>query len=275
MNKKNELIEKEIKPWNKYKRDENGLLINVLYVFNEDFSINWKAMIPTKYLVLNREKKQEIEQKYSRNFDEFQLAIQEKTVDLEDIDEKYILILLAGIKEVAKLRGFTRVKYDTFPSPDYVAVKCTINWIPNYELGQEIEFSSLADATLLNAKGFGALFLNATGENRAFIRCVRSFLNIHVIGFDELGSVNPIEENQSVPAVSATSPQFPLIRKFEELRDQFKVSFETLRKHLIEKREMDFASEWNTINDVPKDKAYEVLGIIAEILEKKKSKNNE
>lgn len=38
----------------KYKRDENGLLQNVNYSFNEDGSINWRAMVKDEYLFPNK-----------------------------------------------------------------------------------------------------------------------------------------------------------------------------------------------------------------------------
>ena len=34
----------------KYKRDENGLIESVQHVFNEDGSVNWRAMIPKEHL---------------------------------------------------------------------------------------------------------------------------------------------------------------------------------------------------------------------------------
>ena len=37
-----------------YKRDENGLLQNVEYEFNNDGSINWRAMIKEEHLFPNK-----------------------------------------------------------------------------------------------------------------------------------------------------------------------------------------------------------------------------
>ena len=37
-----------------YQRDEHGLLKNVQYVFNEDGSVNWRAMIKEEHLFPNK-----------------------------------------------------------------------------------------------------------------------------------------------------------------------------------------------------------------------------
>ena len=37
-----------------FQRDENGLLKNVQYIFNEDGSVNWRAMIKDEQLFPNR-----------------------------------------------------------------------------------------------------------------------------------------------------------------------------------------------------------------------------
>jgi hypothetical protein len=37
-----------------FKRDENGLLQNIQYHFNEDGSVNWRSMIKEEYLFPNK-----------------------------------------------------------------------------------------------------------------------------------------------------------------------------------------------------------------------------
>ena len=38
---------------NKIERDENGLVKNLEYKFTEDGAIDWRAMVPLKYLYVN------------------------------------------------------------------------------------------------------------------------------------------------------------------------------------------------------------------------------
>jgi len=75
------------------------------------------------------------------------------------------LIKLAGIKELAKLRGYTSVKYDVIKcEASYVAVKCGITWIPNYESEYESYYEDVANATVNNTSDFACqIFGNNCG----------------------------------------------------------------------------------------------------------------
>ncbi len=277
MAKKEDNIEKvELKPSDKYQRGPDGLLINYPYKYNEDSSVNYKALINPKYIVLNKDRRAQIETKYSRNFDELQVAIQEGTVDPDDIEDGHKLILLAGIKELAKLRGYTEVSYNVHSvSHEYVMTQCIIDWIPNYETNDKhVVFSSLADAHLGNCKSFAINHLSTISENRSFVRAVRNFLNIHVVGFDELGAANPIEENQSAAesTFNATDPRFLLEKSFNELNSEFKVAWVNFAKYLVEKKNIEGAAEWKTVKDVPKEQAYDIIGIVKDQIDKKRAK---
>ena len=142
---------------NKFKRDANGLLECVEYIFNPDNTINWRSMINKEYLVPNRDA--------FKN----QKDVNLKEIDISALPDNQLLILLAGIKELAQIRGYLNVNYDVMQAqPDYVAVKCTINWAPNYETNmQSVSFSALADAHLDNTKDFAKNFLMAIAENVA------------------------------------------------------------------------------------------------------------
>lgn len=278
MSKKSETTELAVLPeipYAKYVRNEAGLLTNVNYKFNEDGSVNWKGMLNPKHIVLNKQLKTAIEEKYNRSFDEIQLAIQEGQTDSEDIEDRHKLILLAGIKELAKLRGYSSVDYSNNVSgPEYTAVKCTIAWIANYETkGLTTYFSSLADAHQGNCNSFAINFLNAIAENRAFVRCVRNFLNIHVVGYDEIGGSTPAEENTVTSNISPVGPKGVLIKKFGELKE-FKVTWITFQKYLMDKTNIEGAAEWNSIDDVPNDRAYEVTGYVSDQIKKLTEKLN-
>lgn len=156
-------------------RNEDGLISDVEYVFNEDGSINWRAMIKQEFLFPNKSW-----------FDSRKQAIPNTIAGLNDTQ---LLIKLGGIKEVAKLRGFTSVKYDVIKcEPNYVTVKCGITWIPNYESNYESYYEDVANATVNNTSDFAIKFLETIAANRAFVRAVRNYLNIHIVGFDEIDS---------------------------------------------------------------------------------------
>ena len=78
-------------------RDEHGLLSNIQYSFNDDGSVNWRAMIKEEHLFPNRSWFQ------SRNKD--------MPRSIEGLADYQLLIKLSGIKELARLRGFSSVSY--------------------------------------------------------------------------------------------------------------------------------------------------------------------
>ena len=157
-----------------YSRDDKGLLDGINYTYRQDGSIDWRAMVDSNYLVPNKE-----------NFPE---GTDTTTLNISELDDSHLLLVLPGIKEIAGIRGFTKVDYEVLESgSEYVSVKCTIDWIPNFETGmQPVQYSALADAHESNTSGFARKFLMAIAENRSFSRTVRNFLRINVIGQDEL-----------------------------------------------------------------------------------------
>ena len=219
---------------NKFKRDVNGLLECVDYTFNQDNTINWRAMINREYLVPNRDA--------FKN----QKDVNLKEIDVSTLPDNQLLILLAGIKELAQIRGYTNVNYEVIQAqPDYVAVKCTIDWIPNYETSQkEVSFSALADAHLDNTKDFANNFLMAIAENRAFIRAVRSFLKINIVGNDEMGKTTHVDAEVE-PNTLVTQP----IALLEKTMEEYNISFDQIKERAVQKK-MDGSENWKDIKDI-------------------------
>jgi hypothetical protein len=220
--------------FNKFKRDVNGLLECVDYIFNPDNTINWRSMINKEHLVPNRDA--------FKN----QKDINLKEIDITSLADNQLLILLAGIKELAQIRGYTNVSYDVIQAqPDYVAVKCTINWLPNYETSMEpVSFSALAEAHLDNTKDFAKNFLMAIAENRAFIRAVRSFLKINIVGNDEMGKTTHID-SEIESNTSITQP----IALLQKTMEEHNISFEQIKERAVQKK-MENAENWKSINDI-------------------------
>jgi hypothetical protein len=219
---------------NKFKRDVNGLLECVDYIFNSDNTINWRAMIIKEHLVPNRDA-------FKNNKD-----INLKEVDVATLADNQLLILLAGIKELAQIRGYKNVSYNVIQAqPDYVAVKCTIDWFPNYETSmQEVSFSALADAHLDNTKDFAKNFLMAIAENRAFIRAVRSFLKINIVGNDEMGKTTHVD-SEVEPNTSITQP----VALLEKTMEEYNISFDQIKERAVQKK-MENAENWSKIEDI-------------------------
>lgn len=219
---------------NKFKRDANGLLECVEYTFNPDNTINWRSMINKEYLVPNRDA--------FKN----QKDVNLKEIDISVLPDNQLLILLAGIKELAQIRGYLNVNYDVIQAqPDYVAVKCTINWAPNYETNMEpVSFSALADAHLDNTKDFAKNFLMAIAENRAFIRTVRSFLKINIVGNDEMGKTTHVD-TEIEPNTLVTQP----VALLEKTMEEHNLSFLQIKERAVQKK-MENAETWQSIKDI-------------------------
>ena len=216
------------------KRNEFGLLENppIPYVFNEDGYVNWRKMIRPEFLVANKQRTQE--------------------TDISKLEDKDLLILLGGIKELAQIRGFTCVSYDVPDAgPNYVIASCYINWIGNYETSNvDVSFQSLADASPDNTQSFARNYLAAIAENRAFVRCVRNFLKINIVGQEEVG-VKVIEEPGSDNPISPAAVLHNLMKEKG-------ISFDQIQKRLI-KDKYEKAEELASINEISKPKIFELI----------------
>lgn len=216
------------------KRNEFGLLEDppVPYVFNEDGYVNWRKMIRPEFLVPNKQRTQE--------------------TDITKLEDKDLLILLGGIKELAQIRGFTCVSYDVPEAgPNYVIASCYINWIGNYETSNaDVSFQALADASPDNTQSFARNYLAAIAENRAFVRCVRNFLKINIVGQEEIGVKvidEPVSDNPMSPATV-----------LHNLMKEKGISFEQIQKRLI-KDKYEKAEEVTSINELSKPKIFELI----------------
>jgi hypothetical protein len=231
--------EPKVNPPKLFVRNLHGLLENdnINYVFNDDGSINWRAMVKSQYLVPNRQKTQE--------------------TDVSKLEDKDLLILLGGIKELAQIRGFTSVEYKVVTATDnYFATSCRITWIPNYETeNRPVTFEALADASLVNTKDFARYFLAAIAENRAFVRCVRNFLKINIVSQEELGDakLGLVAKEDS----EKENPMNPTVL-LEKIMQDKGISFDILKKKLV-KEKFDGAENFNSIKDVPKSKVFELI----------------
>jgi len=216
------------------KRNEFGLLENppIPYVFNEDGYVNWRKMIRPEFLVANKQRTQE--------------------TDISKLEDKDLLILLGGIKELAQIRGFTCVSYDVPEAgPNYVIASCYINWIGNYETSNvDVSFQSLADASPDNTQSFARNYLAAIAENRAFVRCVRNFLKINIVGQEEVG-VKVIEEPGSDNPISPAAVLHNLMKEKG-------ISFDQIQKRLV-KDKYEKAEELASINEISKPKIFELI----------------
>lgn len=242
-----------------YKRDDNGLLENVSYQFNEDGSINWRAMIKEEHLFPNRSW--------------FESRGKDCPRSIDGLADHQLLIKLAGIKELAKLRGFESISYDTVKCDEgHVAVTCNIKFISNYETGgTPVCFQDMANATLNNTSSFATKFLETIACNRAFVRCVRNFLNVHIVGDDEIDKSdkgNSVSSKSSAIKENPFSPITTLIKKAEASLNC--TDFSDFKNHIREwwrskvtgVYQNDNISNWENWSDISERDARILIGII-------------
>ena len=224
----------------KFKRNTFGLLDAVDYGFSEDGSVNWRSMIKDEHLFPNRSW--------------FDLRKKDVPRSIDGLKDHQLLIKLSGIKELAKLRGFSDVSYETVKcEKDHVAVICRIKFLPNYETGnQAVEFQDMANATLNNTSSFATKFLETIACNRAFVRCVRNFLNVHIVGDDEIDKSN--NQNNSQSSISPSLTPYSMVETLakEKLNcsnfEEFKVILRDWWKN--GKYQNGNAKEWNDFSDI-------------------------
>ena len=228
----------------KITRDADGLIKGLEYQFTEEGLIDWRKMLDDKWLYPNP----------GKNL---------KTQDVSELKDSDLCILLGGIKELAQIRGYTKVEYNTIsPSADYVVATCKITWSPNFETeDKEVVFSAIGDASPNNTVGFGQLFLAACAENRAFVRCVRNFLKIHIVAQEEIVS-NTAGAKNFTPAASTANnsdnakpdPKLLLTQTMKEKG----LSFDDIKGKLVAEKYED-AENMQSVNDIPNVKIFELI----------------
>jgi len=254
MSEEIEVVNLRLEAVEKYSRDHFGLLKSVEYVFNEDGSINWRAMIKPEFLYVNKEW--------------FEMRRQEIPKSTEGLTDKQLLILLGGIKDVAKLRGYSSVSYSLSGDREYVVASCRINWIPNYITNMEpVFFEDFANASVENTDRFCHKFLETIACNRAFVRCVRNFLNINIVGDDEIdksGKSLSIDSSENTSDLSVLKPQGTLEKLATE---KGMASFEAFIAWLREQwkngsYKNEDAKNWTQYSNIPAKECRKLLPLL-------------
>lgn len=239
----------------KYSRDEHGLLKSVDYVFNDDGSVCWRSLVKPEYLYVNK--------------GYFERWNKEAPASIDGLTDKQLLILLGGIKDLAKIRGYSLVSYDVSGTETHVVARCRINWLPNYETdGQEVMFEDFANASINNTDEFCHKFLETIACNRAFVRCVRNFLNINIVGDDEIDKSDKslsVDSSENGNDLSVLKPQGTL----EKIANEKGInSYEAFVVWLREQWKSgayknEEAKNWTQYSDIPAKECRKLLPLIS------------
>ena len=248
---------------NKYSRGKDGLLKSVKYEYNEDGSVNWRAMVDPKHLFPNKSW--------------FEARNKAVPTSVDGLQDYQLLIKLAGIKELAKLRGYNSVRYNVIKcEKDHVSIKCEISWIPNFEnpisesdfIPASTHFEDVANATTDNTSSFATKYLETIAANRAFVRCVRNFLNVHIVGDDEIDKSNGTPqhpETEEVEPIKKLTPNGVLESlASSKLKCASYTDFKDKLRELwtIGVYKNESAKDWGTYDDIPAKEARLLIDII-------------
>ena len=219
-----------------FERNEYGLICDgaITYVYNDDGTINWRKMVKSEFLVPHKQV--------------FEKTGKPIPTSIEGLNDKELLILLGGIKELAATRGYSRVSYQvTSPSNDYVVAVCLIDWIPNYETqGRAVSSSGIGDASPVNTTSFGKYNLGPFAENRAFVRCVRQFLRINIVSQEEIAEM----------AAEAAEDMATTLLK--ETIVKYGITFEQIKAKLVEEK-VEGAETFADCGSIPRYKQFELI----------------
>lgn len=232
----------------KIERDENYLIKGFNYKFTSDGLVDWRSAIPSQFFYINNDtqNRDKIEKKYGKPY---------KDIDIiaDNVQDSDLVILLGGIKYLARLRGFKSVSYNIVESnPEYVSINCSIVFCGNYETEfRDIEYQDNACATLSNTSNFATKYLVEICTNRAFCRTVRSFCGLNVVSKEELGASN--EQEQPKTTVNLEK-QIKLLQNIMEAKN---VKWKNIENKLRE--ENRWKDSYTGIDCLPKDVLFEFI----------------
>ena len=122
----------------------------------------------------------------------------------------------------------------------------------------------MANATLNNTSSFATKFLETIACNRAFVRAVRNFLNVHIVGDDEID-----KSSSPAPSSSASAPGLTPSSMIENLaKEKLNCSnFEEFKVILREwwasdKYKNNEVKNWNDYENIPASQARILMKLI-------------
>jgi hypothetical protein len=246
----------------RYLRDQDCLLKGVDYKYKPNGFVDWRKMIPVEYVVLNREKF--LKKDNPKDVDK--LSDDEYNELLAKADEKDKLIKLAGLKEVAQIRGYLSLNTSVKDFSHSTVAECTIEWMPNFETSfEQVVSTGVGEAHGENTHGLGSKYLAAIAENRAVSRCIRNFLMIHTVADEEVKFQNTDEFGDKKDLKSG--PQAVVDTKLREA----KKGFPEFQQYILDKaKDGEFvgAETWESTSDMSAQDATVAIGMLSGFLKK-------
>lgn len=241
---------------NKKNFDENGLRPGVEYKFDKFDLVDWQGMIPPRYFGITDAGKTRFRADKGKDWDS--LDLEEKDREMTELDDRDKLILLAGCKHIAFLRGIKSQREKIISSDENSAeVEFTIEFLPNFETNFEtVTYTSSASASKDNVSGktFQS-YLVRIAANRAQTAAIKDALRIEVLGKDEIAINEPERAASSVPDYK----EQPRITMKKLLKEKA-ISFEKL-KELMDKKGK-WKDEWSDFDSIPLGECVQIVSAL-------------
>jgi len=156
----------------RFKRDpETGLIIGLTYHYTPDGRIDWRAMCPKRYLYIAKERIDDVVREQAKPLAE---------VDILAVRNQWLRIRVAGLNELAHIRGVTSCTYPHLICREgFASAVCEMTFLPSEESGGYPEtWSGIGSACRTSMDKAFLPYLEAFAENRSFARCVKRALSI-------------------------------------------------------------------------------------------------
>lgn len=169
-----------------FQRDPTtGLEIGRVYPRLPNGRVDWRALLNPTHIVFNSKNEKTAAEIAAAYGAPAKSLVYADIAAKQPVDDKHIVVLLAGWLELAELRGYTSsVPTHLQVSQGIVVAAHEIDWIPNEEDPKGKKTGATADATIENTGGFA--FLATMAGNRAMVRAIRRGLGINILAYDEI-----------------------------------------------------------------------------------------
>lgn len=253
-----------------FERLPDGTVKGITYHFTSDGRIDWRRMVEPRFLFV------------ADRFKDRVCAEQGKTlgeVDVTKVRDEWLRIRVAGLNEVAQLRGIMSVEYPIVHVTDSsVTATCIIEFLPTFESGDmPFTMSAIASANLHSVDHDFTPYLATFAENRAFSRCVKRALRINILSdveIDKTGNGGELSTPAATEAPSPTPTGHEPQHLLEQRCAQKSVTFEAVKTTALTTQNawVSLPSEWTSFESIQPLDALFILDKMAKRDEEAKGK---
>lgn len=208
--------------------------------------VDWRNLISQKHILLNRKKFADIGIRVEA------LSKEETNHYKNTVEPEFLMISLAGFRELAKKRGYDACSTNlVYCDADMYVFRTTLHFLPNDEEPNGVLFDGIGGANLSNVNVAFAPYLPAIAENRAFVRAVRNYFGIETLGWDEVKTDGEVKVNDAIPF----GPHVTLKGKM----DSKGVDFEGLKTLTANSDKIEWQESWKTLEDLSPGACFVIL----------------